>query len=65
MDQHLSGTFIIQNGLKQGDALMTLLFNLTLEDAMRKVQETKAGLKFNGTHQILVYADDDNLLGIT
>jgi hypothetical protein len=29
----------------------------------RKVQENQAGLKFNGTHQLLAYADDVNLLG--
>jgi sorting nexin-29 len=31
--------------------------------AIRKVQGNKAGLKLNGTHQILAYADDVNLLG--
>jgi tellurite resistance-related uncharacterized protein len=31
--------------------------------AIRKVQENQAGLKLNGTHQFLAYADDVNLLG--
>jgi hypothetical protein len=29
---------------------------------IRKVQETQMGLKLNGTHQLLAYADDVNLL---
>jgi hypothetical protein len=51
----------IQNGLKQGDALLPLLFNFALECAIRKVQENQ--MKLNGTHQLLVYADGVILLG--
>jgi hypothetical protein len=38
-------------------------FSNLLEYAIRRVQVNKDPLKLNGTHQILVYVDDVNILG--
>jgi hypothetical protein len=61
--KHLSESFPIQNGLKQGNSLSPLRFNFALENVIRKVQENQVGLKLNRTQQLLADADDVNLLG--
>ena len=40
-----------------------LLLNFVLEFAIRRVQENRIGLDMNRKYQLLVYADDANMLG--
>ena len=48
--------------MKERDAFSPLLFSCALENAIKRVRVNQDGLKLNGTHHLLVYADD-NILG--
>jgi hypothetical protein len=55
---NLPDEFPIQNGLKQGDVLSPLLFNVALEYIIRKVKENLKELELKGKSCLLVCADD-------
>jgi len=60
--KHLSYKLPIKNCLKQGDTLSPMLFSFGLEYGNRKFPANQEGLKLNDIHQLLVYADNFNLL---
>jgi hypothetical protein len=59
----LTDTFEIRQGLKQGDGLAPMLFNLTLECVIRKLPADANGTLEYKMNQVVGYADDICLLG--
>ena len=59
----LSEPFSVKEGLKQGDALSCLLFNLALEIAMRRAGISTSRTLANGLVQVLGFADDLDIAG--
>jgi len=60
--KHFPDIFPIKNDLKHGEVLSPLLFNFVLVYAFRRIQANQKALKLNGTNQLLVYADDVNVV---
>ncbi|XP_066900690.1 uncharacterized protein [Halyomorpha halys] len=60
---NLSEGFNSQNGVRQGDSLACLLFNIGLENVIRESKVQNIGTIFNHMVQILGYADDIVIIG--
>jgi hypothetical protein len=54
--------FSFRNGLNQGNAVSPLNFKFTLLYAIRRYRVIQDGLKLNGTHELVVYAVDFNIV---
>jgi hypothetical protein len=63
IQEKLSPSFETMTGLRQGDSLSTLLFNLCMEKIIRNVRINPGGTIYNRTRQCLAYADDVVILG--
>ncbi|XP_055385015.1 uncharacterized protein LOC129614453 [Condylostylus longicornis] len=57
----ISESFQINSGVRQGDALSALIFNMVLHYAIRDID--KGGNIFVRSHKILAYADDLAIIG--
>lgn len=59
----LSEPFTIKTGLRQGDCLSTLLFNLALEKVILDLSNKGKGTILNKSNQLLAFADDIDVVG--
>jgi sorting nexin-29 len=62
VQNELSESVHIQNGLRQGNSLACILFNITLEKVIRDPNINQLGNIFYKSVQILAYADDTDII---
>ncbi|KAL4150119.1 hypothetical protein QTP88_003956 [Uroleucon formosanum] len=58
----VSESFEVKTGLRQGDALSLVLFNLTLEEVIRDMKDSRS-MELVGNRTLLAYADDIVIMG--
>jgi hypothetical protein len=63
IQNNCSEFFETRPGLRQGDVLSTLFFNVVLEVIVRRVNLQTTGTIYNKETQLLAYADDINIVG--
>jgi hypothetical protein len=56
-------TFLIKHSFRKGDVLTILLFNIASVYGIMRDKTNQDGLKLNCALQLLVYVDDNNILG--
>lgn len=65
VEGELSETFEVETGVRQGDGLSPLLFNIAIEDALQMTRQTNLGIKVGSNINVLAFADDVTLLAET
>lgn len=58
VEGQLSKDFSVNTGVRQGDGMSPMLFNIALEEALQKVKSSDIGIKIGKTFNILAFADD-------
>lgn len=54
----LSSPFLVNTGVRQGDGTSPILFNIALEEALKRVKASNLGIHIGKTVNILAFADD-------
>ena len=62
-DKHLSCEFKVNKGLRQGDSIVLLLFNVVFGIAIRRSKVATKCTIFDKCRQILAYSDDVVIMG--